>query len=233
MDVALGFIIYLTLFRLAIIGAGVISIVLGYRLLCKGIFPARTKEASFEAKIAGSSFSIKSAAPGTFFALFGVIIISTMLARGNPAMSLESPKNLLREEGGKDTNLHWTMRGNELNTSNQDVSLKTLTSKALSYEKAQNIGKAVEAYEELLALIASPMKNLAVLYSEQGKLAESENLARLAIQMNPDNASFQAALAEILFRAGKKVEAADTMDKAASLDPFNYKQKAGDLRKSR
>jgi hypothetical protein len=40
-EIALPFIIYVTVFRLAIIAAGIISIILGYRLFCRGVWPSR------------------------------------------------------------------------------------------------------------------------------------------------------------------------------------------------
>ncbi|RMD51773.1 MAG: hypothetical protein D6828_06730, partial [Nitrospirae bacterium] len=72
MDIAFYFLLYVTVFRLAIIAAGVISIILGYRLFCRGVWPDRgsAQPTEVEAEIAGSHFTLKNAAPGTCFALF-------------------------------------------------------------------------------------------------------------------------------------------------------------------
>jgi tetratricopeptide (TPR) repeat protein len=87
-DVVVPFIMYVTFFRLAIVTAGIVSIVLGYRLFCKGVWPNSGGEGStVNASFAGQSFTVKNAAPGTCFALFGVIIISTMLATSPPELS--------------------------------------------------------------------------------------------------------------------------------------------------
>jgi hypothetical protein len=105
MDIASSFLIYVTLFRLAIIATGVISIILGYRLFCKGVFPGEgDKGAAVEADIAGSKFTLKGAAPGIFFAFFGVIIISVMMAKGSPEFSLEtlSKATLKTNDGSKE-----------------------------------------------------------------------------------------------------------------------------------
>ena len=82
MDLPLVFILYLTLFRLAIIAAGIISLVLGYRLFCRGVWPSEgvrqdgeREQTLTEARIIGARFTLKNAAPGTAFALFGVVII--------------------------------------------------------------------------------------------------------------------------------------------------------------
>lgn len=81
-----AFFLYAIVFRLAVIAAGTVSIVLGYRLFTRGIQtgPANSADATFNAKVAGQEFALKNAAPGTFFALFGVIIISIMVIQGLP-----------------------------------------------------------------------------------------------------------------------------------------------------
>jgi hypothetical protein len=78
MDLNTTFLIYAGLFRLAIVTAGVIIIVLGYRLFAAGVFNERGAEVS--ASAGGVQFTLKNAAPGTCFALFGAGIIVFMLA---------------------------------------------------------------------------------------------------------------------------------------------------------
>ena len=65
MTLTSAFIVYLTLFRLAIIAAGVVSIVLGYRLFLRGVWPEApsSQGTSIDADIAGSRFTVKNAAP--------------------------------------------------------------------------------------------------------------------------------------------------------------------------
>jgi hypothetical protein len=88
-DIVVPFIMYITLFRLAIVTAGIVSIVLGYRLFCQGVWPDNggSQGSTVDASFAGQSLSVKNAAPGTCFALFGVIIISVMLATSPPELS--------------------------------------------------------------------------------------------------------------------------------------------------
>jgi len=71
MEVTSAFLIYVTLFRLAIIGAGIVSIFLGYRLFVKGVWPdiVGGQGTDVDAKISGSSLTVKNAAPGTCFSL--------------------------------------------------------------------------------------------------------------------------------------------------------------------
>ena len=84
------FLLYAAVFRLAIIATGTICIVLGYRLFAARFQfgGERPKDATFGAKLAGLTVTLKNAAPGAFFALFGVIVISVMLAQGNPELTL-------------------------------------------------------------------------------------------------------------------------------------------------
>lgn len=82
---------YLIIFRVAIILVGGVSIVLGYRLFVRGIFPSGGDDAggSLEAKLAGYEISMKNAAPGTFFALFGAIVIGAMIISSPPEFQME------------------------------------------------------------------------------------------------------------------------------------------------
>lgn len=94
MDILETFVVYLILFRLAIIIAGVVSIFLGYRLFAIGVWPkGNSGGTDVGANIAGSRLTLKNAAPGTCFALFGVIIITAMFIGGNPEMTFDSIKD--------------------------------------------------------------------------------------------------------------------------------------------
>lgn len=90
------FVIYLVLFRLSIIAAGIISVILGYRLFIKGVFPRgdipqSAGGHSVDAEVAGAKFKLLNAAPGTCFALFGAIILVAMFVTGGPEGTFELP----------------------------------------------------------------------------------------------------------------------------------------------
>ncbi len=76
------FLLYAAVFRLAIIATGTVCIVLGYHLFAARFqfSGERPKDATFDAKLPGLTVTLKNAAPGASFALFGVIVISVMLA---------------------------------------------------------------------------------------------------------------------------------------------------------
>jgi hypothetical protein len=58
---------------------GLIVVYLGYRLFCRGIFDTG---GDFEATWHDNKLILKRAAPGTFFALFGTLIIAVSLWHG-------------------------------------------------------------------------------------------------------------------------------------------------------
>lgn len=239
MEIAPLFILHLALFRLSLVATGVISIVLGYRLFAAGLGPyGDSKDAALEAKLAGASFSLKNAAPGTFFALFGVIIISSMLLKAPPAMSLDDLKRPgAHGEGGKaaDEGTHLQLRGDRPAAAEggPGETLHSLLRKGEQREKERDIKGAITAYREAAGLVAAPLNHLAWLYQEQGDLEGSLPLALLAVQLDAGNADFQDTLAEILWKSGKRKEALLAIDRAAALDPAQYKKKAEELRSLR
>ena len=86
MDLTAEFLIYATLFRLAIIGVGVFAIVLGYKLFVRGVMPEGRTEGELDA--GEIRLTVKNAAPGTCFALFGAAMVSVMLISGQSGTAL-------------------------------------------------------------------------------------------------------------------------------------------------
>jgi len=223
------FLIYATLFRLAIIAAGVVSIALGYRLFTLGIRAdgANAKETTLDAKIAGQGFTLKNAAPGTGFGLFGVIIISVMLVQGSPELTL---KTLNQVPGvvspGSQTEV--TVRGGAPAGSGKwDAAIE----KGFEYDRKGDTTNAVASYEEALTLLATPMNDLAWDYLQQGNTERALPLSRLAVQLCPGGAAFIDTLAEILAKDGNRAEALKWMEKAAALDA-KYQQKLSELQRT-
>lgn len=220
MDLASTFIIYLIMFRLAIIAVGAMSMVLGYRLFRRGVWSrARTNNATtVETKIANAGFTLKNAAPGTCFALFGVVIIATMFATGGPELTLKTMTRagLLKSETQDSlttiSQLGLSLRGNK------DESLTATTAEGIYYEQHKDTMSAIRAYEAAVAMIATPMNHLAWLYQAQGRLDEALPLSRMAAQLAPENAHFLDTLAEILFKRGERAEALQLIRKAVELD---------------
>ncbi len=88
MDLTTGFLLYAVAFRLAIIAVGLASIALGYKLFAQGVMGGGRTDA--EAQLGDIKLTVKNAAPGTCFALFGVAIIVAMLIQGSPELTLQS-----------------------------------------------------------------------------------------------------------------------------------------------
>jgi tetratricopeptide (TPR) repeat protein len=221
MTLTSAFILYLALFRLAIISAGVVSIVLGYRLFVRGVWPEvkNSGETSIDAEVAGSRFTVKNAAPGTCFALFGVIIISVMFGAGSPELTLNLVEEAAAMEIKRDIGIK--VRSNESGT------IDTLTQQGDRYAEDQQIEAAIASYEEALAVVGNPMNELAWLYLGKGRTDEALPLSRLAVTLRPDNANFIDTLAEILLKQGEKAEAMKWMNRAAQLDPQFRKKASG------
>jgi hypothetical protein len=223
MNIPPVFIVYLTLFRLSIIFAGIVSIVIGYKLFCKGIWPENGKGGTeMGGEIGGFGFKMKNAAPGSCFGMFGVIIISVMLIKSPPELTykmLEKPAapgqvaGEKHDPGGAKTIEHdITVKGGV------SGEISELTKRAQEFENKKQTESAIDAYKAALRVMAMPMNNLAFLYFKQSKFDEALSLSRQAAALSPGNANYLDTLAEILF-AKKDREAITHMEKAAKLNP--------------
>jgi tetratricopeptide (TPR) repeat protein len=215
MNLSTAFILYLVLFRLSIIATGIVSIILGYRLFCKGVGWDKNagKGSEATAEIAGSKFTLKNAAPGSFFAFFGVLIISIMFAAGGPQLTLKSLQEAAGlEQLSRNTPLELTLRNQESNA------LDAVTQQGLYYEEQRDTANAIATYEKAVGLMAAPMNNLAWLYLEQGRTAEALPLSQMAVQLTPHHAGYLDTYAEALFKTGNYREALKIMEQAAGLD---------------
>ncbi len=225
-------VVYLLTFRIAVIIAGIISVVLGYRLFCKGVFPdSGAKEGtSVDAKLGETHITLKNAAPGTCFALFGAIIIGSMLIAGGPEVAIKHLDDAAQYEAkaGKGTEglVSLSMRGDE-----GSGGVAAATKQAIFFEEQNNIPKAIDSYQQAISIVATPMNNLAWLYLTQGETEKALSLSKVAVDLSPENANFHDTLAEIFFKSGKFAEALTRMEKAANLDS-KYIEKLERFRKA-
>ena len=226
LDIVPYFIIYVTLFRLAIIAAGVISIVLGYRLFCKGIWPKQPgdQDTTFDAKVAGANFTLKNAAPGTFFALFGVIIISFMLS-GMPEFSFETLNQATPVEPPVKTGSIPTtsktvlkMRGDDKQTVDNNNTVKVLTQTCQDHYDNGQLEQAMTACYQAVNLATDSLNMLARLYQEQNKFTEAQTLAKAVITMDPGDAGALRTLAVILCGAEQHNDAQHWLKQAIDLE---------------
>ncbi|MCP4696801.1 MAG: hypothetical protein GY862_08120 [Gammaproteobacteria bacterium] len=97
--------LYLMGFRLLVILLGGMSIYLGYRLFVQAMGKRQSKAADstgaeMDARFGDNHLSLKNAAPGTFFAAFGVVIVIVVLVGSPPAFKYKTGGVSLETEGG-------------------------------------------------------------------------------------------------------------------------------------
>lgn len=219
MSLETAYLLYLIVFRLGIITAGTISIILGYKLFTRGLLGTSEKN-SLETKVSGARFTLKNAAPGTGFAFFGVILVSVMLFQGNPELTYETLKKVAANENTDSTKI--VVRGID-----RPDRFAALVQAGIENEKNRNLTAAADAYREALGGLALPMNQLAGVYLQQGKVDDALSLARLAAQLSPTDADVLDTLAEVLATHGDRAEARQWMQKAAALNA-RYRNKLTD-----
>jgi tetratricopeptide (TPR) repeat protein len=185
------------------------------------VWPQQTQAdgTTVEAELGGTRLTVKHAAPGTCFALFGVLIIGWMLTADPPEVTINNLK-----EGTTST-----MRGGGPVTEAQAVStgeagstIDTLMQEGIQFEQQGDTKKAKGKYQEALGLAGAPMNALAWLEQQNGNLDEATVLARLAVRLNPQEARYFDTLAVTLCKLGQGDEAFEVMRKAATLNPPKF-----------
>jgi len=220
MQTEMYYIIYLILFRLMIIAAGMLSIYLGYRLFIQGITEIN-RGSSLDSSFAGMSFKLQNVAPGTFFAIFGVIIISVMLGASPPQFessqgSANTVEGQMLAEAGTRT-LKMRAGGNEISE---------LLDEGIGHEKAGNIIEATSAYTQALKLagkqyrLSELFNNLAWQYLQTNQsLEKALHLSQVANDLSPMNANYIDTLADILVKVDQKETAIQVLERSVGQLP--------------
>lgn len=86
MNEVLSFFVYSIIFKLLIITTGTTSIILGYRLYKNGVKGSYNKGATIKASGVKKEIILKNIAPGTFFALFGAVLLCFLIFSSSPEM---------------------------------------------------------------------------------------------------------------------------------------------------
>jgi hypothetical protein len=223
MDLPAEFLIYATLFRLAIIGVGVIAIALGYKLFVRGVMPeGRT---GVGAKAASIELTVKNAAPGTCFALFGAVMVSVMVIQGNPELLFDrkaangsGERIAIRGEGPLPATAAM-MNGAGFRRYVDGILEGSKDVDAAIDEQAQAL-KANAALNDA----AEPLSHLAALYLADGNRVDAElagkalGLTEVVYQVAPSNPDNLATMAWAQWYLGDHDRAERAMAKAAEAD---------------
>lgn len=219
MELATAFLLYAVAFRLAIIAAGILSIVLGYKLFVQGVMGDGRTDA--DAQLGEIKLTVRNAAPGTCFALFGVVIIVAMLIQGGPELTLKMAQKVANLERSKASE---TSAGTMAAMREFEIALKggdpvasakvagefaERVNQAASFLRAGQKQEALEAYSKALqvpglstAQAALALEKLARLYLQRDQLDPAETLARLAVLFAPAEAGHHDSLARVLLKQG-------------------------------
>jgi len=197
--------IYFMSFRLSIILLGGISIYLGYKLFSQSMSKGRKTDsntnAEMEARFGDKQLTLKNAAPGTFFAAFGALIVIVVLAGNPPVFTLKT---------------------------NDATSISKNSNAPISEGKQSNIA---QSDQKPSVIAQSTSTEMTVRSDELPETAESANqlsdqyfkqslrLAEHAEALNPQNADYQDSLAGLYFINGQFDLAIQHQEKAVKLAP--------------
>jgi len=219
MDNSIGFLIYLTTFRLAIIVTGALSIYLGYKLFVLGILPEGNSETGLEA--GNLKLNLKNAAPGTLFALFGVFLVGVMLLQGNPELILKEVERVNALSGESSHEIVANYKGPDQidKRLSDERGYLRLIDEARKLNHDGNSDKAIQTYSKALKLSAvslafAPLAldDIANIYLSRNRVEEALPLARIAVDIDGQNSEvYLHTLASVLLRTGKPEDLNDAL----------------------
>ena len=199
MDMITGFLIYTTCFRLSVIGAGLVCIILGYRLFLQGVMPQHSTD--IEGQTGDIRLTVKNAAPGTCFALFGCAIMTVMLAQGMPELVIEELDKVGNVQAVHEgTVRRIQMKGGADGTGVSEINaFHDLLNSGINLQKAGDDRGAIAAYGKALSIPEVPLidaakafNQTAWLYLKQKRTDEALPLIRLAVQVDKENGMYRA-----------------------------------------
>lgn len=175
-------VIYLLIYRLAVLLLGSLSIYLGYRLFIKGFDQKSGTGEEMSAQFGTVSLSLKNASPGIFFATFGVAITTVILMASPPQFNYnivrDQKTGLAIEEG-------WDSRGDgsksNMGSSDNETKAAGLHEKIwkLYYAEALQVAQQVI---ELAPADPNYRDTLAALYLADGNFSDAVEQQKRAIE---------------------------------------------------
>lgn len=182
-------IVYLLVFRLAVLALGGLCIFGGYRLFLASWRqasggPANDQGGELSGKIGSSELTIKSAAPGIFFAAFGAVIVIAVLAGKQPTVAYDE------QQSSPQVN-------SQRNGTTQAVTTQAVTT-ARSVAVRSNPPRTSLSTDAGSATYSRLVRSLPQAVTE----------LRTTVSLVPDNPDYRDLLARFLFAWGKPDKAA-------------------------
>jgi hypothetical protein len=229
MTITTGFLIYATLFRLAVLGVGALAVWLGYRLFVQDpIGGGKAKTTSASAEGGGFKVTLSNFWPGAYFALFGTVIIGIMLWQGGPELDIQGlvdgrEQAVAADEGRTPKRIRLKGVGELGQELASDIELRRQSADERLAEG--DADGALAAYARLLATPeltlgqAAPMlSGAAAVYLEKGRPQEALPLARLAVGLDEGAVTALVTLSRALEATGDGAGAIKAMERAVTLD---------------
>ncbi|MCI5148392.1 MAG: hypothetical protein D3916_03180 [Candidatus Electrothrix sp. MAN1_4] len=216
---------------MAIIAAGIVSIILGYKLFAGGA--AAQGGTGINVQHSGFKIIFRNVAPGVLFAGFGAFIIHTMLSQGNPELVLKDVQTVIKDSQGNSQSEVQTRsastKGNGNSNNKRSEAVRRFDqsyNEGVKKQRSGNAEAAITAYNRALSESEVSLGKAAVVfnalawsYRTQQQIDEALALARIATTVAPDNANAFDTLALILLDK-KEFNAAElAAEKAVKLDP--------------
>jgi len=219
-----GFFIYAVLFRLAVIAAGIVAIILGYKLFVRGVMDGGGTNVNAQA--GQIKLTLANAGPGLGFALFGAFIIGIMVIQSNPELLLKKRVNQFDDSSSKEA-----LSGEKANQPsppvyrNRDASDVELQVRGGDSKEKASLDKEWSELDRpnlTLSEAAEPLNKIARVWLQENRIGEAVAMARLAAFYcaEKDKANYLALLGETLFENGDEQKAILAMQNAAELDPL-------------
>ncbi len=214
MNLSTGFLLYVTLYRLTVLGIGALSIYLGFRLFSGSAAGEHCAAGTSSADVEAGSFklSLTNFWPGTYFALFGTALIGLMLWQGVPQLTLKNVRETT--DTGTRTRNDATVR------KDQNVRLYG----TLRQEEPEGQAAVDREWERLdkpglsLSEASEPLSNIARVWQREERIGEALAMARLAYLYGAKEKLENLALfAELLETNGDIDKAAEARAELAAL----------------
>lgn len=211
-----SYMVYTLIFRLAIVAAGVVSIILGYKLFTRSNAQQDLSQ-EFSASAVGAKFLLKGGGSGTIFSLFGIVLISVMVLTNRPELVLEKiGKNSDLQDkvqSKSDRALYrYKFKGDGAGSENISFCVNNYMAEV---NQSDDLYKKIEMYlavvnicgNQNFELLFDSFNELALLYMEAGETRKALDLAKVTVLIYPEDAYYLDSLANIYVKLNQYEEA--------------------------